>query len=398
MKILHTSDWHIGHTLYAKKRNDEHEKFLCWLREQIAEREADALIVSGDVFDTGVPGGAAQRLYYDFLTSVLGTCCRTVVIIAGNHDSPGLLEAPAGVLERLSIHIIGLPSAPERHVIAMRGKDGEVGALCCAVPYLRKNEMVRIEDDAVTSDEKIAMATAKFYSDVTQAAISAGEKLPIIATGHLFVTGAMRHDGDGVRDLYVGNLGQVGADIFPKELSYVALGHIHSEQCAGGEEHIRYSGSPLPMSFGEIGKDKFVLEIDTDDGMRIGKITVPVFQQLRAIRGDHETIMRALKGIADDDVWVEVTYTGDGICPGLSADIHTIVKDGKAEVLSIRNNAVLKRILASSGGGETLESMKVQDVFIKCIENNTFEDKHKRELIDCFDEIVAALEGGQSCG
>ena len=147
MKILHTSDWHIGHTLYAKKRHDEHEQFLAWLKGTICARGIDALIVAGDVFDNGAPGGQAQRLYYDFLTSLLGTCCKTVVVVAGNHDSPTLLEAPAGVLERLNIHTIGLPGEPERHIIPLRNAAGEVGALCVAVPYLRKNELVRLEDD-----------------------------------------------------------------------------------------------------------------------------------------------------------------------------------------------------------------------------------------------------------
>ena len=399
MKILHTSDWHIGHTLYAKKRYAEHEQFLGWLKGQITERDIDALIVSGDIFDSGAPGGTAQRLYYDFLTSVLGTCCRTVVIVAGNHDSPGLLDAPAQVLERLCIHIIGLPGDPARHVIEMRGRDGLPHALCCAVPYLRKNEMVRIDDERMTSDEKITAATAQFYEAVTAAALSHRdkEKIPVVATGHLFAAGARREDGDGVRELYVGNLGQVGADIFPDALDYVALGHIHSQQCVGGKDHIRYSGSPLAMSFSEIGKQKYVIEAELDNGVSINKIPVPVFQHMESVSGDYETIIRALRDLRDEEVWIEVTYTGDEIRPELSADIQDAVKDGKAEVLSIRNNAVLKRILESSGDGQTLDTMKVQDVFLKCIDSNTFDDRHRQELIDCFNEIVASLEGREAC-
>lgn len=402
MKILHTSDWHIGHALYARKRHDEHEQFLCWLTKEICNREIDALIVSGDIFDTGAPGGHAQRLYYDFLTSILSTCCKTVIIVAGNHDSPGLLEAPAGVLERLCIRIVGFPSSEAgRHVIEIRDKNGSPGAICCAVPYLRKNEMVRMEDDGLTSDEKIVKATAQFYSDITQAAVEYREKLgtdvPIIATGHLFAQGAMRQEGDGVRDLYVGNLGQIGADIFPQELGYVALGHIHSEQCVMGKSHIRYSGSPLHMSFSEVGKKKYVIEIDTDDGIKIDKIEVPVFQQMKAICGDYDAIISGLKEVADNDTWVEVTYTGKEILPELSTDIYAAVKDAKAEILSIRNNAVMSRILKASDGKQTLETMKVQDVFLKCIENNEFGEKQKQELIECFNEIVRDIEEGEPC-
>jgi len=396
MKILHTSDWHIGHTLYAKKRHGEHEFFLLWLTKQIRQRKIDALIVSGDIFDTGVPGGQAQKLYYDFLKSILGTNCRTVVIVAGNHDSPSMLEAPSAVLESLNIHIIGLVREIKRHVIPLCDGNGETKAICCAVPYLRKNEMVKMQDDDISSDEKIVRATARLYSDVTEEAISireeTGTDLPIIATGHLFAQGAQTREGDGVRDLYVGNLGQVGADIFPKAIDYVALGHIHSEQSVMGNENIRYCGSPLHMSFSEIGKKKYVLEIDTKNGINIDKIEVPVFQQMKAITGEYQEIIKEIKEIADEDIWIEVTYTGKEIIPGLSADIQAIVKNAKAEVLSIRNNAAISSILAAAAESETLETMKVQDVFLKCFDSNEFADKHRQELIDCFNEIVAELE------
>lgn len=401
MKILHTSDWHIGHSLYVKKRHDEHAKFLAWLRQQICEREIDALIVSGDVFDTGAPGGMAQKLYYDFLLSLLDTCCGTVIIVAGNHDSPRMLEAPAGVLRRLNIHVVGLPSNIDDHVIELRDKKGQTKALCCAVPYLRKNEMVRIEDDTLSSDEKIVAATRSFYNDVAQAAVSTRQTLctgiPIIATGHLFAQGAVTHDGDGVRDLYVGNLGQVGVDVFPEEFDYVALGHIHGHQKVMGKDHIRYSGSPLCMSFSEIGKAKYVVEVNTHKGLGIEKIEVPTFQQLMAISGEYDQIMEEIEAVADDDIWLEVTYTGEEIMASLSYDIHDAVKGKSAEVLSIRNNAVLKSILKASDKAETLETMKVQDVFLKSIDSNTVSEKHREELIECFNEIVQQLEERDLC-
>jgi exonuclease SbcD len=338
MKILHTSDWHIGHTLYAKKRYDEHEQFLHWLKAIICERDIDALIVAGDVFDNGAPGGQAQRLYYDFLTSLLGTCCKTVVVVAGNHDSPTLLEAPAGVLERLNIHTIGLPGEPERHVIPLQNTAGEVDALCVAVPYLRKNELVRLEDDSENSDERIVRATAQFYRDAVGAALREKEQygdVPIVATGHLFAAGALRSEGDGVRELYVGSLGQVGVDIFPPEIDYVALGHIHGAQRVAGRDNIRYCGAPLPMSFGETAK-KCLLEVDFNNSMNINEIEVPAFARLEAVRGGREEILNRLSELAGEDVWVEVTYTGAEACPYLAADVNDAVKGGCAQVLSIQ--------------------------------------------------------------
>ncbi len=400
MKILHTSDWHIGHALYSKKRHEEHEKFLSWFIEQIKTRQIEALVVSGDIFDTGVPGGGAQKLYYDFLKSLLCTNCKNAVIVAGNHDSPSMLEAPAGVLESLNIHVIGFPREPEDHVIPLTDNSGKAAAVCCAVPYLRKNEMVKIEDDNINSDEKIVTATERLYSDVANAAVRKREKwgigLPIIATGHLFAQGASVRQGDGVRDLYVGSLGQVGADIFPEVFDYVALGHIHSEQKVMGRDNIRYCGSPLAMSFSETEKSKYVLEIDTDGGISVEKIKVPSFQAMKTISGEYSDIMRDLKDTADEDVWIEITYTGKEIYPGLSADIYEAVKGKNAEVLSIRNSALLGSILTTEPS-ETLESMKVQDVFLKCIEANSYSEEHKGELIECFNEIAAEVEEAQSC-
>ncbi len=395
MKILHTSDWHIGHTLYTKKRYGEHEAFLNWLKETIISRGIDALIVAGDVFDTGAPGGQAQRLYYDFLTSLLGTCCRTVVVVAGNHDSPSMLEAPSGVLEKLHIHTIGLPGEPSRHVVPLCGADGETKAVCCAVPYLRKNEMVRLEDESQSTDEKIVTATAQFYRDVTDAALAC--KLPVVATGHLFAQGAVRTEGDGVRELYVGTLGQVGADIFPEEISYVALGHIHGAQVVGGQPRIRYCGSPLPMSFSELGREKSVLEVTLDEGLSVEAIPVPVFQPMAAVRGNREEILEKLRSLAGENVWIEVTYTGGEPCPHLSADVAEAVSGGCAEVLSIRNMAAAVAALEAADESQSLKSMSVQDVFLRCIGADALGEDDVSELVNCFNEIIREIEEADTC-
>ena len=398
MKILHTSDWHIGHALYSKKRTDEHKAFLDWLTKLIDQRGIDALIVAGDVFDNGAPGGACQKLYFDFLTSIIKTDCSAVVIVAGNHDSPRFLQAPAALLKNLDIHVVGLPTDAADHVIELRDKHGHTRAICCAVPYLRKHEMVKIGEDGLTSDEMIIAATRAFYREVADAALAKrkqiGEQVPIIATGHLFAQGAKTHEGDGVRELYVGNLGHVGADVFPDEIDYTALGHIHGAQKVSGSRRIRYSGSPLVMSFSEIGKQKRVIEIDTD-GMQIEEVAVPEFQKLARIFGSYDEIMKKLSDMAADDVWIEVTYTGDEILPSLSHDVGEAVGGGRAEVLSIRNDAAIRRILKADGDSQTLDTMAVGDVFMKCIDENAIDEKHRSELIESFNEILAAVEEGE---
>ncbi len=223
MKFLHTSDWHLGRSLYGRRRYAEFEAFLNWLAQTIEDEAIDALLVAGDVFDTSTPSNQAQELYYRFLCRVASSCCRHVVIIAGNHDSPSFINAPKELLRALNVHVVGaMTETLEDEVIILR-KDprapqidaDNVEALVCAVPYLRDKD------------------------------------IPIIAMGHLFSAGGKTVDGDGVRELYVGSLAHISADVFPASIDYLALGHLHVPQAIGATEHMRYSGSLLPMGYGE---------------------------------------------------------------------------------------------------------------------------------------------------
>jgi len=400
MKFLHTSDWHIGLALYGKKRLHEHAQFLDWLKDTIAKRSIDALIVSGDVFDNGAPGGGAETLYYDFLNGLQDTCCTAVVIVSGNHDSPRRLEAPAGFMKRLNIHVVGLPKSPGDGVIELRDASGEVGALCCAVPYLRKHEMTRVDDDT-DGDDLIAAATKRYFGDIAQAAEekrkALGKDVPVIATGHLFAAGAKTREGDGTRELYVGSLGQVGADVFPETLKYVALGHIHGAQTVAGNQRIRYCGSPLAMSFSEAQAGaKCVLEVDTN-GMQVTGIDVPAFQKMARVSGSKQEILAALAEIKDEDVWLEVTYTGQDISPTLARDVHEAVSGGKAEVLSVRNNAVMNRIIERGETAQTLETMSVADVFLQCLNGSEMSAAQREEMAACFNEVLREVEERDAC-
>ena len=125
MKILHTSDWHLGRTLYGRKRYQEFEAFLCWLAETIDQEQVDVLLVAGDVFDTSTPSNRAQELYYRFLCHVATSSCGHVVVIAGNHDSPSFLNAPKELLKALNVHVIGsVTENREDEVLLLRNQDG----------------------------------------------------------------------------------------------------------------------------------------------------------------------------------------------------------------------------------------------------------------------------------
>lgn len=273
LKVLHTSDWHLGRRLYGRMRYDEFEAFLSWLYDTIVTQQVDVLIAARDVFDTMTPSNKAQALYYKFLGKVSNTCCQHIVIVAGNHDSPSFLDASSQVLKFLNVHVIGTACDDlNDEVLILEDADGNPHCIIAAVPYLRDRDVRNSAagESAQDKDSNVIAGIRAHYDGVAdiakthqQALIETHQRhIPIIATGHLFVAGSKTTDDDGVRDLYVGNLGKVSADMFDKCFDYVALGHLHVPQRVGGCEHIRYCGSPIAMGFGEARQQKQVLLIE----------------------------------------------------------------------------------------------------------------------------------------
>lgn len=273
LTILHTSDWHLGRRLYGRMRYEEFEAFLSWLQETISAHKVDVLIVAGDIFDTMTPSNRAQALYYEFLGKVSKLCCEHIVIVAGNHDSPTFLDAPSKVLKFLNIHVIGTACDDlNDEVLVLDTIDGTPHCIIAAVPYLRDRDVrgSHAGESADSKDANVIKGIRAHYDEVASIAKARQEHLsnahqrhiPIIATGHLFAAGSKTTEDDGVRDLYVGSLGQISADMFDDGFDYVALGHLHVPQRVGGCEHIRYSGSPIAMGFGEAKQQKQVLLVE----------------------------------------------------------------------------------------------------------------------------------------
>ena len=277
LTLLHTSDWHLGRRLYGKPRYDEFKQFLDWQLQTLREQKVDVLLIAGDIFDTTAPSNQAQNLYYDFLSQVCHTDCRHVIIVAGNHDSASFLEAPKQLLKAFNIHIIGsMTDTPTDEVITLSDKAGQPELIVMAVPYLRDRDVRTVGHGERLDDKerKLAQGIKAHYAQIADIAIAQQAQLkakykrsiPIVATGHLFTVGGQTMEGDGVRDLYVGSLGSIGAEIFHPQIDYVALGHLHIPQAVGGQPHIRYAGSPIAMGFGESRQQKQVhlLRFDAD--------------------------------------------------------------------------------------------------------------------------------------
>jgi exonuclease SbcD len=405
MKILHTSDWHLGRTLYGRKRYEEFERFLDWLIRCIEAEGIDALLVAGDVFDNATPSNRALELYYRFLCRAAAAGCRHVVVTAGNHDSPSLLNAPRGVLRHLNVHVVGcMAEEAEDEVIVLNDRDGLPGLIICAVPYLRDRDIRRAEAGETFEDKgrKLVEGIRDHYCRIGEIAVTKraalGGNLPIIAMGHLFTAGGRTVEGDGVRELYVGSLGQVRADVFPDCFDYLALGHLHVPQKVNGSYVRRYSGSPLPMSFGEAEQQKIVITVDCDaEGVSVGEIPVPGFQPLATVRGDWSRISEVIASLKEQPapVWLEVVYEGDEVIGDLQERLRELVDGTSLEILRAKNLRLVERTLAGMAAEETLDDLSVDDVFERCLTAHKALPEQRDELVTTFREAVLAVHGDQ---
>lgn len=401
MKILHTSDWHIGRALYGRKRYEEFQLFLDWLIGCIETERVEVLLVAGDIFDNGTPSNRALELYYRFLCRVAGTGCRHVVITAGNHDSPSLLNAPREVLKFLDVHVVGsMSEQADDELIVLRDCNGTPELIVCAVPYLRDRDIRRAEAGETFEDKgrKLADGIRDHYRQIGEAAAamssSFGGIVPVIGMGHLFASGGQTVEGDGVRELYVGTLGQVHSDIFPDCFKYLALGHLHLAQRVGGSEYRRYSGAPLPMSFGEAGQRKVVVAVATDpDGLSVQEILVPVFQQLATVRGDWRCISERMIDFKNSatSVWLEILYEGDEVIGDLQERLRELTSGTCLEIVRVKNVRLMQRTLSGMTSEETLDDLTVEEVFTRCLAAHDVPQEQQNGLIETFRETVAAL-------
>ena len=401
MRILHTSDWHLGRTLYGKKeRVDEHSAFLKWLLQTIREQAVDILLVAGDVFDTASPNNTSQKMYYDFLLNACHSGCKKVVVVGGNHDSPSFLNAPKAVLSALNVRVIGNATDNiEDEVIVIKDEKDNPLAVICAVPFLRERDISRFTEGESYADRSKRMAEnmKKHYAVVAELAQNerqkSGKNIPVIATGHLSVAGGKTVKDDGVRETFIGNIECVGSELFPQTFDYVALGHYHIPAVIN--ENLRYCGSPIPMGFGEADQQKCVYLVDfKDNNPVITTIEIPVFQRMEAIRGDKAYIEERLTNLknANLPVWVEIIYEGNEVFPDLAAWVNDKIAGAEIELLNLQNRLFINEVLSRDDSAQSLDELNIVEVFNKLLDKSDISDEQKAELKQYYNEIVSQLE------
>lgn len=404
MKILHTSDWHIGSTLYGRKRYDESEQFLHWLVETIKNQSIEALLVAGDIFDTSTPSNTAQELYYRFLNEVSRTTCRHVIVTGGNHDSPSFLDAPKALLKAFNIYVVGsVAEREEAEVLVLNDADNNPEVIVCAIPFLRDRD-VRQSSEGESyryKENRLIEGIVSHYQKVCEEACKErnelGKSLPIIGMGHLFIAGSSIYkrsgEASGERDLYVGNLGQVSADRLPS-FDYFALGHLHIPQKVAGRETIRYSGSPMAMNFDEIHQQKSVVLIDIDDQhIDVQTIPVPAFRQFEQIKGDWDSIEASLRRLKEESFagWVEVIYEGQEAIGNFRERVYKLVENTSIEVLKIQNAMLFNAVMKQYEKEVELQDLNPADVFDQCLIDHGIPDDQKIVLKGLFSEVCRQI-------
>ncbi len=428
MRLLHTSDWHLGQSLHNYDRHYEHQCFLDWLLDTIVSEQADALLVCGDVFDNANPSAASQRQLYRFLRQVKQRAPQLdVVIIAGNHDSPGRIDAPGPLLEDHGTRVVG--SVPRRDdgaidveqlVLPLTGKDGQVAAWCIAMPFLRPSDVPRVtpdiasgmtpemtpdvapEDGAGPGDPYLA-GIALLYRQalaVAQARRQPGQA--IVAMGHCHMVGG-EMSNESERRIVIGGTEMLPSGMFGADIAYAALGHLHLAQAVGKQPHIRYSGSPLPLSFSEVHYPHQVLRIDLHDGglAAIHPLAVPrAVDMLRLPEkpAPLEQVLEHLAALAPPDApfdarpYVEVRVLLDQPQPGMRAKIEAAL-EGKAVRLARIDTSAVRRAPSLEEvtlNLEQLDKLQPDDIF-KRLYRQRYDADAPAEQLAAFAELMAGV-------
>ncbi|SDL37638.1 Exodeoxyribonuclease I subunit D [Pseudomonas indica] len=402
MRILHTSDWHLGQHFMGKTRQAEHQAFCAWLVAQVREQGVDAVIVAGDVFDTGAPPSYAREQYNRFIVELRDTGAQ-LVVLGGNHDSVATLGESRTLLACLDTCVIPAVSEDlEEQLQVLCRRDGSPGAILCGVPFVRPRDVLRSEAGQSAEDKQQSLQSAihahyqALYALAEAKRDALGGGLPIVATGHLTTVGASA--SESVREIYVGALEAFPTNAFPPA-AYIALGHIHRPQKVGGLEHIRYCGSPIPLAFDEARQEKQVLLVDLDAaGLRaVTPLPVPCFQPLLSLRGSLAELPATLadaaqQGSAERPVWLEVVVRADDYLPDLQTRIAALCEGLPVEVLRIRRERGNAVIGLQSQTRETLDELSVEEVFARRLQQEQLDESDAQRLQGLYREVLEGLQ------
>lgn len=409
MRILHTSDWHLGQHFMGKSRQAEHQALIDWLLLQVDAHAVDAVLIAGDIFDTGAPPSYARELYSNLVVR-LHRAGVALLLLGGNHDSVATLGESRALLTFLGTTVVGAVGGAAEHLVVLpqRGGKGEAGCIVCAVPFLRPRDVLQSQAGQSAADKQQCLQAAiqAYYQAVVEAGRARqaelqrelGRAVPLIATGHLTTVGASSNES--VREIYVGSLDAFPTAGFPT-VDYLALGHIHKPQKVGGLDHIRYCGSPIALGFDEAKQQKEMLLVDLAESGLVGVTALPVprFQALVSVTGNLATLAGAIAtaaadGTAETPVWLEVTVAEDDYLPDLPDRIGAMAQGLPVEVLRVRRQRANAAATLAGEPTATLDELSPDDVFARRLALEDLAPELAQALSQRYRAVVASLTEG----
>jgi exonuclease SbcD len=400
MRLLHTSDWHLGQTLHNYERGYEHQRFLDWLLDTLVAERVDVLLVAGDVFDNANPSAASQKQLYVFLQQARARLpALQLIVVAGNHDSAGRLEAPAPLLAAHGTHVIGHLLRGddgqidlERLLLPLTGADGQVQAWCLAVPFLRPGDVPKLP--AGDTQDAYLGGIALLYRQLADLALA--RRRPgqaILAMGHCHMVGG-EMSNDSERRIVIGGTEMLPSGIFDPAIAYAALGHLHKAQAVGGQEHIRYCGSPIPLSFAEVNYRHQVLclDIDGEQLREVRAIAVPRAVPLLRVPAAPAPINEVLAQLAALDVpeapaeaqpFLEVRVRLDAPEPGLRTRIEAALDGKSVRLAKIETSSAARSSAPENMTLDQLGQLQPDDIF-----RRLYQQKYAKEAPP---ELLSAL-------
>jgi exonuclease SbcD len=400
MKIIHTADWHIGKVLHKEPLNDDIRMFFDWLEAYIYAEVPDVLLISGDIYDFANPSNKDQEMYYSMLSRLAKTGI-TTIITGGNHDSISLLNAPKPLLKNFKIHVLGgIDENHEKHIIPIKNKEGNLACVILAVPFLRERDLKTADTaDKMTNDiDSVSLAVKSYYDRwVEMAQEKYGNDVPIIAMGHLFMRGSLTSDGE--REIHVGNLQGIESKYIHSDIAYLALGHIHKPQRIGGNDRMRYSGSPIYLDFSEIKYQKQIVIVEIDDEqIKVVPESVPKFRQLLRLNGSMEEVKDSLTQFENKyplQALVELDIVESGYSQAIINQLEDLVNTPHPDykVIKYKISSSIKEIsgipdFIQSGHFEQISPLQMLE---KRLENEEIDDNVRDGLFRQYQEIIESL-------
>ncbi len=320
MRIVHTSDWHVGRHWKGLQRLDEMAAILDHLARFIERESIDLVLHSGDVFDSRNPTGEAERLVNEFLVRAGRTGARTV-LIAGNHDDPRRFDARALLAEGANVHIVGRPRRADRggaFMIETRGEKAVVAALPFASPGVWVSALDIAGDEAAARSKYAHM----FQRAVANLCGAYRDDAVNLLLAHTHLEGAVF--GESERRVHLSEDWAATPQTLPPTAAYIALGHIHKQQKVAGTLPAWYAGSPLQLDFGEVGQEKsfLVVEATPRRPARVERVPYEGARSLRSIAGTMDELAAAA---GRDDCWLRVTVNLTGKDPDVNRKVREIL-------------------------------------------------------------------------